>query len=96
MRRVPRLFNTVLAAALLIGAAQPLISADARAEIVLTQGSGKTLEQAIEQVKRQYGGRIVSANTVVQGGREVHVVRVLTPEGNVKTVRVPGRSRGAG
>lgn len=94
MRKSRQLASSIaLAIALAIGAGVPFTTS-AHADVTVAQGRGMTLEQAIEQVKRQYGGRIVSANTVVQGGREVHVVRVLTREGNVKTVRVPGRSRG--
>ncbi len=57
------------------------------------QGGGKTLEQAVEQVRRQYKGRIVSAKTEMNGNQEVHVIKVLTEDGTVKTVRVPGRAR---
>jgi len=57
------------------------------------QGGGKTLEQAVEQVRRQYKGRIVSAKTEMNGNQEVHVIKVLTEDGTVKTVRVPGRTR---
>ena len=56
------------------------------------QGGGMTLSQAVEQVRRQYGGQIVSAETRVSGGRETHIIKVLTQDGKVKTVRVPGRS----
>jgi len=55
------------------------------------QGSGMTLSEAVEQVRRQYNGRIVSAETIVSGGRETHVIKVLTEDGKVKTVRIPGR-----
>ena len=55
------------------------------------QRSGMTLSQAVEQVRRQYGGRIVSAETKVSGGRETHVIKVLTDDGKVKTVRIPGK-----
>lgn len=64
--------------------------------IQLAQGGGMTLNQAVEQVRRQYGGRIVSAETRKRGGREVHVIKVLTADGKVKTVEVPGRSSGRG
>ena len=94
MRKSRQLASSIaLTIALAIGAGVPFATS-AHADVTVAQGRGMTLEQAIEQVKRQYGGRIVSANTVVQGGREVHVVRVLTREGSVKTVRVPGRSQG--
>ena len=55
------------------------------------QRGGMTLSQAVEQVRRQYGGRIVSAETEVSGGRETHVIKVLTDDGKVKTVRIPGK-----
>ena len=55
------------------------------------QSGGMTLSQAVEQVRRQYGGQIVSAETRVSGNRETHIIKVLTQDGKVKTVRVPGR-----
>jgi uncharacterized membrane protein YkoI len=55
-----------------------------------------TLDQAVEQVRRQYNGRIVSAETRVSGNREVHHIKVLTEDGKVKTVTVPGRTLGNG
>lgn len=63
----------------------------------MAQGNGLTLNQAVEQVRRQYKGRIVSAETKRSGNREVHHVKVLTDDGKVKTVKVQGRSlRGEG
>jgi hypothetical protein len=62
--------------------------------IQMAQGGGKTLNEAVEQVRRQYkNGRIISAETKVSGGQEVHHIRVMV-DGKVKTVRVNGRSRG--
>ncbi len=58
------------------------------------QSNGVSLSQAVEQVRRQYNGRIVSAETQVNGNREVHVIKVLTQDGKVKTVRVPGKRSG--
>ncbi len=58
------------------------------------QSNGVTLSQAVEQVRRQYNGRIVSAETQVSGGRETHVIKVLTEDGKVKTVRVAGKRGG--
>ena len=57
------------------------------------QQSGMSLSQAIESVRRKTNGRVVSAETKVQGGREVHYIKVLTKDGKVKTHRVNGRSR---
>jgi hypothetical protein len=52
--------------------------------------SGVTLNQAVEQVRRQYNGRIVSAETRRKGDCPIHVIKVLTEDGKVKTVTVPG------
>ena len=58
---------------------------------VAQNNDGKTLSQAVEQVRRQTGGRILSAETRVQGNREVHHIKVLTEDGKVKTHKVQGR-----
>jgi len=64
------------------------------APILLADGGGKSLNEAVEQVRRQYkDGRIISAETKVSGGREVHHIRVMV-DGKVKTVTVNGRKRG--
>jgi uncharacterized membrane protein YkoI len=52
-----------------------------------------SLSQAIESVRRSTGGKVVSAETRVQGGREVHYIKVLTKDGKVKTHKVNGRRR---
>lgn len=52
-----------------------------------------SLSQAIEQVRRRTGGRVVSADTRVQGGREVHHIKVLTQDGKVRTHKVNGCRR---
>ena len=55
------------------------------------QGGGPSLDQAVEQVRRQYQGRIVGAETRRRGNCELHIIRVLTPDGTVKTVEIRGR-----
>ena len=61
----------------------------------VSQGNGgKSLSEAVEQVRRQTGGRILSAETRIQGNREVHHIKVLMKDGKVKTHRVQGRKRG--
>ena len=60
----------------------------------LAQQDGPSLSEAVEQVRRQYRGRIVSATTRMRGNREMHIIKVLTEDGKVKTVRVAGRTRG--
>ena len=61
---------------------------------VAQSGGGKSLSEAVEQVRRQTNGRILNAQTKVKGNREVHHIKVLTKDGKVKTVKVQGRKRG--
>ena len=63
-------------------------------ELRVAQSDGLTLSQAVEQVRRQYNGRILSAETKRSGDREVHHIKVLTDGGQVKTVKVNGRRLG--
>lgn len=55
---------------------------------------GKSLSEAVEQVRRKTKGRILSAETKVKGNREVHHIKVLTEDGKVKTHKVQGRRLG--
>ena len=50
-----------------------------------------TLHEAIEQVRRETGGRILSAETVGRGKNQVYRIKVLTPQGSVRVVQVPTR-----
>lgn len=61
--------------------------------LLMAQSDGPSLGEAVERVRRQYNGRIVSAETHVIGNREVHFIKVLTEDGKVKTVRISGRTR---
>ena len=62
------------------------------AQLVVAQ-DGMSLSEAIESVRRKTGGKILSAETRVQGGREVHHIKVLTEDGKVRTHKVNGRRR---
>jgi uncharacterized membrane protein YkoI len=53
-----------------------------------------SLSEAVSRVKREYGGRILEAETREQDGRRVHVIKVLTREGRVRTVRIPAEGEG--
>ena len=75
-------------------ASPALEAAIKRDHLWATQGDGMSLSEAIDSVKR--GGnveRIISAETKVSGGREVHHIKVLTKDGKVKTHTRPGRTR---
>jgi hypothetical protein len=76
----------------------PVLAADHRPG---RQGSERTeraersdLERAIAQVRRETGGRVLSAETVVVGRGEVHRIRVLTPDGRVRTVELRAEPAG--
>jgi len=59
--------------------------------ILLVRASGQTLDQAVNQVRKQTGGRILSAKTVNKGGKTFHRIKVLMPSGHVKIIRKPAR-----
>jgi len=65
----------------------------AKPDLRATQSDGMTLSQAIESVRARTGGRVISAETKIQGGREVHHIKVLLPDGKVKTYKVNGPKR---
>jgi hypothetical protein len=99
-----RTFLTIVTAAAILAAGMPSVAAQRGDEagsggiervtapaVTLQQGGGPTLDQAVEQVRRQCKGRIVGAETRVSGGREMHVIKCLTGDGKVRTFRIPGR-----
>jgi uncharacterized membrane protein YkoI len=51
----------------------------------------QTLDEAARQAARQHDAKVLSAQTVEEGGRRVHVIKLLTQDGVVKTVRIPVR-----
>ena len=65
---------------------------DAGSTLVLAQGNCMSWSQAIESVRRRTGGQVLSAETRVQGGREVHHIKVLK-DGKVRTHKVNGCRR---
>jgi uncharacterized membrane protein YkoI len=50
--------------------------------------AGVSLAEAVEQVRADTGGRVLSAETVRKRGRAVHRIKVLLPSGHVRTVQV--------
>ena len=63
--------------------------------MLIAQDDGMSLSQATSEVRRRLkpGDRIINAETRVQGGREVHIIKVLTKDQKVKTHRFNGRRR---
>ena len=55
-------------------------------------GAGLSLNQAVQQVQQQTGGRVLSADPVQQGGRTYYRIKVLTPNGQVRIITVDAHS----
>ena len=53
--------------------------------------TAQSLDQAARQAARQYDAKVLSARTVQEGERKVHVIKLLTRDGVVKTVRITVR-----
>ena len=53
----------------------------------------QSLDEAASQAARQYQAKVLSARTVQEGDKRVHVIKLLTKDGVVKTVRVTVRDR---
>lgn len=53
----------------------------------------QSLDEAARQAARQYNAKVLSAHTVQEGNKRVHVIKLLTQKGVVKTVRVTVRER---
>jgi uncharacterized membrane protein YkoI len=49
---------------------------------------GMSLDQAVQMAQSRYGAKAIKANTVDSGGRRVHHIRLLSPEGKVWMVHV--------
>ncbi|HET6432984.1 hypothetical protein [Dyella sp.] len=54
------------------------------------QGGAPTLDQAVKQVQQDTGGKVLSADRREFGRKSEFRVKVLTPEGHVRVVVVPG------
>jgi cell division protein YceG involved in septum cleavage len=66
--------------------------------LVLTLGmtfslQAQSLDEAARQAARQYNAKVLSARTVQEGNKRVHVIKLLTQKGVVKTVRVTVKER---
>ena len=55
--------------------------------------SAQTLDEAARQAALQHDAKVLSAHTVEEGKKRVHVIKLLTSKGVVKTVRVTVRDR---
>ena len=64
------------------------------ASLATSSAWAQTLDEATRQAKSQYNAKeVLSARTVKEGNRRVHVIKLLTKDGVVKTVRIPVREQ---
>jgi hypothetical protein len=56
--------------------------------------AGVSMDQAIAQVERRYKARVVRAEQAESNGRRIYVLRLLSEEGRVWTVRVDAETGG--
>jgi uncharacterized membrane protein YkoI len=91
-----RFLPLILISCLLLAAPAAAQNAGGQGRIQTAQNNGMSLSDAVEQVRRQTDGRIISAETRTSNGREVHHIKVLTKDGKVKTHKIQGRARGNG
>lgn len=76
-----------------LSAAPPAAAGDVP-EAHTVQNGCVSLSEAVEQVRRRSDvERVISAETRVSQGREVHYIRVMTRDGKVRTERVNGCRR---
>ncbi|MDZ3821997.1 MAG: hypothetical protein U0S76_00170 [Pseudoxanthomonas sp.] len=61
------------------------------APAALARDAADSLQHAIELVQQETGGRVLSADTVRAGPRELYRIKVLTPDGRVRVVTKSSR-----
>lgn len=50
-----------------------------------------SLQEAIDEVQREPGGRVLAADIVRAGPRELYRIKVLTPDGRVRVITKQSR-----
>ena len=70
-----------------------MIFAMALALAVPAVSFAQTLDEAARQAARQHDAKVLTARTVQEGKKRVHVIKLLTRKGVVKTVRITQRQR---
>ena len=66
------------------------------ASVPVAAQRASSLQDAVQRVQRETGGRILSAETVRVGRQKLYRVKVLTPEGRVQVITVPAAGREQG
>lgn len=85
---LPALFLLAGTTVPLIANAFPISDQPGHRLLRLAQNQQLSLDQAAARVRKETGGRVLSARTQNRNGRTVHRIKVLMPSGHVKIVRV--------
>lgn len=72
---MPMLFRALMIALLLTVTAGP--------------AAAVTMKEAIEQVQRETGGKVLAADTIRTRGTIVYRIKVLMPDGRVRIFQIP-------
>lgn len=59
--------------------------------VAVAQGNGKDVKQAVEKVKRQTGGQVLSTTLKTIGGQRMIRVKVLDKDGVVRYVNLKAK-----
>jgi hypothetical protein len=73
-------------------ASVPWVPLEAPAAFPAQRGGGISLAQATAMAQSRYRGQVVKAETVMNGDRVIHVIRILGDDGRVRTVRIDAKS----
>lgn len=79
-----------------IAAAPPAGAATAERAVAASRFDGISLDEAVSRAERQYHARVVRTSVQDEDGRKVYVLKLLSEDGRVFTVRIDaqsGRSR---
>ncbi|HYJ39592.1 MAG TPA: PepSY domain-containing protein [Steroidobacteraceae bacterium] len=71
-------------------------SAENRAGVIAEQRDGISLDEAVRRAEAQYRAKVVRTDVQDEDGRKVYVLKLLSEDGRVVTVRVDaatGRTR---
>ena len=91
------LFALLLVVASLAPAGVSIVSVAGESHVLVARRGGETgvsLNEAVQQVQRETGGRVLSADTVNHGGQPMHRIKVLLPSGQVRVVTVGAQAGG--
>lgn len=61
------------------------------APVAIAQDNGKSMKQAVEKVKKETGGQVLSITETTIGGQRVIRVKVLDKDGVVRYVNVKAK-----